>query len=76
MTYLRNWFLAALLTAAMTLSGVGPAAAQGKPEGEMRFALYVKVAPAGWTRVEEPGLMLINPYPWVAPLEEVRLKQP
>jgi peptide/nickel transport system substrate-binding protein len=25
-------------------------------------------------RVEEPGLMLINPYPWSAPLEEVRLK--
>ncbi len=27
-------------------------------------------------RVAEPGLMLINPYPWAAPLEEVRLKQP
>jgi peptide/nickel transport system substrate-binding protein len=27
-------------------------------------------------RVEEPALMLINPYPWSAPLEEVRLKQP
>jgi peptide/nickel transport system substrate-binding protein len=26
-------------------------------------------------RVEEPGLMLINPYPWSAPLEEVRLKK-
>jgi peptide/nickel transport system substrate-binding protein len=26
-------------------------------------------------RVEEPALMLINPYPWSAPLEEVRLKQ-
>jgi peptide/nickel transport system substrate-binding protein len=25
-------------------------------------------------RVEEPGLMLINPYPWSAPLEDVRLK--
>jgi peptide/nickel transport system substrate-binding protein len=25
-------------------------------------------------RVEEPALMLINPYPWSAPLEEVRLK--
>jgi hypothetical protein len=24
--------------------------------------------------VEEPALMLINPYPWSAPLEEVRLK--
>jgi peptide/nickel transport system substrate-binding protein len=26
-------------------------------------------------RVEEPALLLINPYPWSAPLEEVRLKQ-
>ena len=26
-------------------------------------------------RVAEPALMLINPYPWSAPLEEVRLKQ-
>jgi peptide/nickel transport system substrate-binding protein len=25
-------------------------------------------------RVEEPALMLINPYPWSAPLEDVRLK--
>jgi len=27
-------------------------------------------------RVEEAGLMLINPYPWSAPLEDVRLKAP
>ena len=26
-------------------------------------------------RVEEPALMLINPFPWAAPLEDVRLKQ-
>jgi plasmid maintenance system antidote protein VapI/transposase len=26
-------------------------------------------------RVDEPALMLINPYPWSAPLEEVRLKR-
>ncbi len=26
-------------------------------------------------RVDEPALMLINPYPWSAPLEEVRLKK-
>jgi len=26
--------------------------------------------------VAEPALMLINPYPWSAPLEEVRLKKP
>jgi peptide/nickel transport system substrate-binding protein len=27
-------------------------------------------------RVENPALMLIDPYPWSAPLEEVRLKRP
>ena len=26
-------------------------------------------------RVENPALMLIDPYPWSAPLEEVRLKR-
>ena len=26
-------------------------------------------------RVEEPALMLINPYPWSAPLEDVRLRK-
>ena len=26
-------------------------------------------------RVSEPALMLIDPYPWSAPLEEVRLKK-
>jgi ABC-type transport system substrate-binding protein len=26
-------------------------------------------------RVEDPAFMLINPYPWSAPLEDVRLKK-
>jgi hypothetical protein len=26
-------------------------------------------------RVEEPALMLIDPYPWSAPLDDVRLKK-
>ena len=26
-------------------------------------------------RVAEPALMLIDPYPWSAPLEDVRLKK-
>ena len=32
-------------------------------------------APDIGPRVEEPALMLINPFPWAAPLEDVRLKQ-
>jgi peptide/nickel transport system substrate-binding protein len=43
-----------------------------------RFApIFDYVWPSGvGPRVEESGLMLINPYPWAAPLEEVRLKRP
>jgi peptide/nickel transport system substrate-binding protein len=43
----------------------------------VRFAaIYDYIWPSAvGPRVEEPALMLINPYPWSAPLEEVRLKQ-
>jgi peptide/nickel transport system substrate-binding protein len=38
--------------------------------------IYDYIWPSGiGPRVAEPALMLINPYPWSAPLEEVRLKQ-
>jgi peptide/nickel transport system substrate-binding protein len=37
--------------------------------------LYEFIWPSGLgPRVAEPGLMLIDPYPWSAPLEDVRLK--
>jgi peptide/nickel transport system substrate-binding protein len=44
----------------------------------VRFApLYDYIWPSGiGPRVAEPALMLIDPYPWAAPLEEVRLKKP
>src|SRR6266699_2220608 len=39
--------------------------------------IFEYVWPSGiGPRVAEPALMLINPYPWSAPLEEVRLKRP
>ena len=41
----RKLFLAALLASVMSLGGPG-LATETKPEGEMRFALYVTVAPA------------------------------
>ena len=43
----------------------------------VRFApLYDFIWPSGiGPRVEEPALMLIDPYPWSAPLEDVRLKK-
>jgi peptide/nickel transport system substrate-binding protein len=38
--------------------------------------IYEYIWPSGiGPRVEEPALMLIDPYPWSAPLEEVRLKR-
>jgi peptide/nickel transport system substrate-binding protein len=38
--------------------------------------IYEYIWPSGiGPRVAEPALMLINPYPWSAPLEEVRLKR-
>jgi len=43
----------------------------------VRFApIYDYIWPSGiGPRVEEPALMLIDPYPWSAPLEEVQLKK-
>jgi peptide/nickel transport system substrate-binding protein len=42
----------------------------------VRFGpVYEFIWPSGiGPRVAEPGLMLIDPYPWAAPLEDVRLK--
>ena len=43
----------------------------------VRFApIYDYIWPSGiGPRVEDPALMLIDPYPWSAPLEDVRLKK-
>jgi len=43
----------------------------------VRYApIYEYIWPSGiGPRVADPALMLINPYPWSAPLEEVRLKK-
>jgi peptide/nickel transport system substrate-binding protein len=43
----------------------------------VRFApIYDYIWPSAvGPRVEDPAFMLINPYPWSAPLEEVRLKK-
>jgi peptide/nickel transport system substrate-binding protein len=43
----------------------------------VRYApIYDYIWPSGiGPRVAEPALMMINPYPWSAPLEEVRLKR-
>jgi peptide/nickel transport system substrate-binding protein len=46
-------------------------------ERVMSAPIFVFVWPSGvGPRVQESGLWLIKPYPWAAPYEEVRLKQP
>ena len=38
--------------------------------------IYQYIWPSGiGPRVADPALMMINPYPWSAPLEDVRLKK-
>ena len=46
----------------VTAGGLAPAEAQGKPEGEMRWALYVTLAPTWFDPGETLGL--ITPF-WV-----------
>ena len=45
-------------------------------ERVMFAPIWLYIWPSGiGPRVEDPALMSINPYPWSAPLEDVRLKQ-
>jgi peptide/nickel transport system substrate-binding protein len=45
-------------------------------ERVMFAPIWLYLWPSGiGPRVEEPALMLINPYPWAAPVEDVRLKK-
>jgi hypothetical protein len=67
----RKLFLAALLASVMSVGGPG-LAAETKPEGEMRFALYVTVAPA-WldpgeaVLVLQPGFIAGSSFPMALP---------
>jgi peptide/nickel transport system substrate-binding protein len=54
---------AALLALPLVILGCGGAAAQSKPEGEMRFALYVTLAPA-WLDPGEAPPGVLTPF-WV-----------
>ena len=59
----RTWAAAAMLAAVLTTASAGKAAAQTRPEGEMRFALYVTLAPA-WFDPGESVVGVITPF-WV-----------
>ncbi len=58
-----RWAGAIVLAAAMAFGGMNTAAAQTKPEGEMRFAMYVTLAPA-WFDPGESAVGVLTPF-WV-----------
>src|SRR4051812_20176023 len=68
----RKLFLAALLASVMSLGGPG-LAAETKPEGEMRFALYVTVAPA-WLDPGEAVLGNLTPFWMLYALHDALVK--
>src|SRR5437764_2758094 len=57
----RKIGFAAIVLSAAVLGGLGSATAQTKPEGEMRFALYVTIAPA-WLDPGETGPGNLTPF--------------
>ena len=63
MKRLQQLASAVILTAVMAVVSAGSAAAQGKPEGEMRFALYVTMPPA-WLDPGEAAPGFTSPF-WV-----------
>src|SRR5436190_23973487 len=68
----QKLFLAALLASVMSLGGQG-LAAETKPEGEMRFALYVTLAPA-WLDPGEAVLGNLTPFWMLYALHDALVK--
>jgi len=64
---------AAILVSAMALDGLVSAAAESKPEGEMRFALYVTIAPA-WLDPGETGPGNLTPFWMLYALHDALVK--
>jgi len=64
---------AAILGAAMPVGGAGPASAQIKPEGQMRFAVYVTIAPA-WLDPGETGPGNLTPFWMLYALHDALVK--
>src|SRR5438034_9291266 len=72
-----NWFrksgLAMLVCLASSACDTGSAAAQAKPEGEMRFAVYVTIAPA-WLDPGETGPGNLTPFWMMYALHDALVK--
>jgi peptide/nickel transport system substrate-binding protein len=80
MSIWRNLALAAILGVAMSVGGAGsaltqakPEGAQVKPEGEMRFAVYVTIAPA-WLDPGETGPGNLTPFWMMYALHDALVK--
>ncbi len=65
--------MVAILGWATTLAAQEPAAAQTKPEGEARFALYVTIAPA-WLDPGETGPGNLTPFWMLYALHDALVK--
>ena len=67
---------AAVLAWAASAGGSGPGLAQTKPEGEMKFALYVTIAPAwfdpGETQAKAMSAMLDELLKWTQAMKPMR----
>jgi peptide/nickel transport system substrate-binding protein len=64
---------AAILVSAMAVDGLVSAAAESKPEGEIRFALYVTIAPA-WLDPGETGPGNLTPFWMLYALHDALVK--
>src|SRR5207248_6587488 len=69
----RKIGFAMLLCLAIFLGDAGSAAAQAKPEGEMRFAVYVTIAPA-WLDPGETGPGNLTPFWMMYALHDALVK--
>src|SRR5947207_13990547 len=69
----QNLASAAILSWAASVGGPGSAAAQTKPEGEMRFALYVTLAPA-WLDPGEAAPDNLTPFWMMYALHDALVK--
>src|SRR3954464_4133794 len=65
--------LAAFLSWPLAVSGAAFAAAQPKPEGEMRFAVYVTLAPA-WLDPGEASPGFVTPFWLLVALHDALVK--
>ena len=73
MRLFRGLVCAAVAACVLALAGLRPAFAEGKPDGEMKFALYVTIAPA-WLDPGETGPGNLTPFWMLYALHDALVK--